>query len=75
MRKLMFMVLFVVGLMAQNMCNNKLFTYSNSINPQSRLTIEQFLNLLVTQKCNIYIVYNDTESRNLVKDKMPFFKG
>ncbi len=74
MKKLMFVVLFVVSLIAQNNCEGKLFTYSNSITSQSRLTIEQFLNLLVTQKCNINIVYDDTESKNLVQDKMPFLR-
>jgi len=72
MKKLVLILFIALSLFAN--CENKLFTYSNSINKSDRLTIQEFLNLLVTQKCNINIVYDDKESQNLVKEKMPFLR-
>lgn len=72
MKKLVLIFFMAISLFAN--CENKLFTYSNSINTQDRLTIQQFLDLLVTEKCNINIVYGDKESKAVVKDKMPFIR-
>jgi general secretion pathway protein D len=44
------------------------------MNPDERLKIKDFLDLLVTQKCGINIVYDDRESKKLVNEKMPFVK-
>ncbi|GAB6073904.1 type II secretion system protein GspD [Nautilia lithotrophica] len=72
MKKLVLILFIALSLFAN--CENKLFTYSNSINKSDRLTIQEFLNLLVTQKCNINIVYDDKESQDMVKEKMPFLR-
>ncbi|AZV46960.1 type II protein secretion system D protein [Nautilia sp. PV-1] len=72
MKKLVLIFFMAISLFAN--CENKLFTYSNSINTQDRLTIQQFLDLLVTEKCNINIVYDDKESKAEVKNKMPFIR-
>jgi general secretion pathway protein D len=73
MKKIIFILFIVLSLFA-NECNNKFFTYSNSINKQDRLTIKEFLDLLVTQKCGINIVYDDEKAKLLVNRKMPFVK-
>jgi general secretion pathway protein D len=73
MKKIIFILFIVLNLFA-NDCNNKFFTYSNSINKQERLTINEFLNLLVTQKCGINIIYKDEKAKLLVNSKMPFVK-
>jgi len=67
------LILFIALLLFAD-CENKLFTYSNNIISQNRLSIEEFLNLLVTQKCNINIVFDDKESKAEVKNKMPFVR-
>jgi len=72
MKKLVLVLFIAISLFAN--CENKLFTYSNSINSQNRLSIQEFLNLLITQKCNINIVYDDKESVKEVKNKMPFVR-
>jgi len=72
MKKIIIFLLSVMVLFAN--CENKVFSYSNSMNTSERLSIEEFLNLLVTQKCNINIVYKDEESLNMVKGKMPFIR-
>jgi len=72
MKKLVMILFMIITLYAN--CENKLFTYSNSINSQDRMRIEEFLNLLVTQKCNINIVYDDKEAASAVKEKMPFLR-
>ncbi len=73
MKKLLLILIITLTLFANN-CDSKLFTYSNSINPQNRLSIQEFLNLLVTQKCDINIVYDDKESKAMLKSKMPFLR-
>ena len=72
MKKLLLIVLMSISLFAN--CESKLFSYSNNIDPKNRLSVESFLNLLVTQKCNINIVYEDEKARNEVKNKMPFLR-
>ena len=67
MKKLVLILFLAISIFAN--CDNKLFTYSNNIDLQNRLSIQEFLNLLVTQKCNINIVYDDKESVKIVKDK------
>jgi general secretion pathway protein D len=73
MKRIFFMLFIVLNLFA-NECNNKFFTYSNSINKQERMSIKSFLNLLVTQKCGINIIYDDEQSKRIVSNKMPFIK-
>ncbi|ACM93464.1 general secretory pathway protein D [Nautilia profundicola AmH] len=72
MKKLVLILFIALSLFAN--CENKLFTYSNSINTADRLSIQEFLDLLVTQKCNINIVFDDKESKDAVKNKMPFLR-
>jgi len=55
-------------------CNNKLFTYANSINIKNHLSIDRFLKLLATQKCGVNIVYKDNIAKKIVKEKMPYIK-
>jgi general secretion pathway protein D len=72
--KRIFFILFIVLNLFANECNNKFFTYSNSINKQERMSIKSFLDLLVTQKCGINIIYYDEQSKRIVSNKMPFIK-
>jgi len=72
MKKIVLVFIMILSLYAS--CENKLFTYSNSINVQDRMRIQEFLDLLVTQKCNINIVYDDKEALDAVKEKMPFLR-
>ena len=55
-------------------CENKFFTYSNSINKQERMNIDSFLKLLLTQKCNINIVYKDDIAKKITQKKMPYMR-
>ena len=71
-KKLLALLAFVIALHAS--CDNKLFSYSNSINIKEHLSINSFLNLLVTQKCNINIVYKDEITRRLLSEKMPYVR-
>jgi len=73
MKKILFLSFIVISLFANN-CNNRFFSYSNSINANERMSIKKFLTLLVTQKCGINIVYDDAISENKLKKKMPFVK-
>jgi len=73
MKKLFVGILFAVALFANN-CNNKLFNYANSMNKSERLSINEFLNLLVTQQCGINIIYKDAKARTELKKKMPFVR-
>jgi len=73
MKKFLILFLFVISLFASN-CENKLFSYSNSIDKGKRFSIKTFLNLLVTQKCNINITYQDNIAKKIVNDKMPYLR-
>jgi len=73
MKKIIFILFIILNLFA-NECDNKFFTYSNSINKQERMKIKEFLDLLVTQKCGINIVYDDDRAKQIVSKKMPFVK-
>ena len=73
MRKVLFLLFVVISLFANN-CENKFFSYSNSINKNERISIGKFLKLLVTQKCGINIVYDDAISKAKVEQKMPFVR-
>ena len=55
-------------------CNDRLFTYSNSINKQERMSIDRFLKLLATEKCGVNVVYKDNIARKIVKEKMPYVR-
>ncbi len=72
-KKLLLIITLVVGLFASN-CDNKLFSYTNSINQSQHLSIDKFLHLLVTQKCDINIVYNDEIAKKILQAKMPYVK-
>jgi len=72
MKKLLILIFLTLSLFAN--CQNKLFTYSNSLNINDRLSISKFLDYLVTQKCNINIIYDDEIARNIVKQKMPYVR-
>ncbi|WP_024791428.1 type II secretion system protein GspD [Lebetimonas sp. JS032] len=75
MKKLIVIVFIALSIFANaNECNNKFFSYSNSINQNERMSIKDFLNLLATQKCGINIVYDDEEAKKIVSEKMPFVK-
>ena len=73
MRKIFFITAIVVVLFGAN-CDNKLFSYANSMNINEHLNIKSFLNLLVTQKCGINIVYDDDIAKKIVNEKMPFLR-
>ena len=73
MKKLLFLLFVVISVFANN-CNDKFFSYSNSINKNERMSVKEFLTLLVTQKCGINIVYDDAVSKEKIKRKMPFVK-
>ncbi len=73
MKKLL-MLLFLSLFLFAGGCENKLFSYANSINKQERLSINSFLKLLLTQKCNINIVYKDDIAKKIAKEKMPYMK-
>ena len=73
MKKVLFLLFVTLSLFA-NDCNNKYFSYSNSINKNSRMSIQDFISLLVTQKCGINVVYDDQISKDKLKEKMPFVK-
>jgi len=72
-RKILMVVLLGIGLFASN-CDTKLFSYSNSLDVSKRLKIKTFLDLLVTQKCNINITYADNIAREIVNNKMPYLR-
>jgi len=72
MKKLFLLILISIFLSAN--CENKLFSYSNSLNINERMSIKEFLNLLLTQNCNINIVYEDTKAKEYVENKMPFVR-
>jgi len=73
MRRLMVLFSLVVALYASS-CDTKLFSYSNSIDKAQHLQISTFLNLLVTQKCGINIVYKDNIVKKILQDKMPYVR-
>jgi len=73
MKKILVFVLLSIFLFAGG-CENKFFSYANSINKQERLSINSFLKLLLTQKCNINIVYKDDIAKKIAKEKMPYMK-
>jgi len=72
MKKLLLLILSSLSLVAN--CENKMFSYSNSLNINERMSIRKFLNLLLTQNCNINIVYEDLKSKEYVSKKMPFVR-
>jgi general secretion pathway protein D len=72
--KKLILIIFVIANLFANDCYNKFFTYSNSIKPQERMKIKDFLDLLVTQKCGINIIYDDEESKKILNNKMPFVR-
>ena len=72
MKKLLLLILIFISLFAN--CENKMFSYSNSLNINERMPIKEFLNLLLTQNCNINIVYEDLKSKEYVTKKMPFVR-
>jgi len=72
-KKVLFMITFIVGLYAAN-CDTKLFSYSNAIDKTNHIKISSFLNLLVTQKCGINIVYKDDIARQILNEKMPYVR-
>jgi len=73
MKKILIVLLVAVGVFASN-CDNKLFSYANSINKNERSSIKSFLDLLVTQKCGINIIYGDNVAKEIVNEKMPYLR-
>ena len=73
MKKLLIFAFMALFLYANN-CENRLFSYSNDISANNRLSIDSFLKLLLTQKCNINVVYKDDIAKKIVKEKMPYIK-
>ena len=72
--KKIFILIFLSLFLFAGECENKFFTYANSIEKNERLSIDSFLKLLLTQKCGINIVYKDYISKEIVKKKMPYIK-
>ena len=73
MKKILIFIFLTLFLFA-NECENKFFSYSNSINKEERLSVDSFLKLLITQKCGINIVYKDDIAKQIVEEKMPFIR-
>ena len=73
MKKILLILSLGLLLFASN-CDTKFFSYANSINKNERLSIKSFLNLLVTQKCDINIIYKDNIAKEIVQDKMPYVR-
>jgi general secretion pathway protein D len=74
MRKIAAVLVLLVAMLNASSCENKLFSYSNSLNPNARITIDRFLALLATQKCGINIIYKDSKARAIANEKMPFVR-
>ncbi len=72
MKKLL-IILLVVFSFANN-CENKLFSYANSMNVAERMTIKEFLELLFTQKCGINVIVQDSIAKKKLNQKMPFVR-
>jgi len=72
-KKLIIISLLMIGLYAYN-CDDKLFSYSNSLDTATHLKINSFLNLLVTQRCGINIVYKDEIAKKILEEKMPYVR-
>ena len=73
MKKIVIFLFLSIFLFASN-CDNKLFSYANNFDKSKRLSIDSFLKLLLTQKCNINVVYKDDVTKTIVKEKMPYIK-
>ena len=73
MKKIIIFIFLTLFLFAGE-CENKFFSYANSIDKQERLSIDSFLKLLLTQKCDINIVYKDDIAKKIVKEKMPYMR-
>ena len=73
MKKIVILIFLSLFLFASG-CENKFFSYSNSSNQKERLSIDSFLKLLLTQKCNINIVYKDAVAKKIAKEKMPYMR-
>jgi len=73
MKKVLLFFALIVSLFASS-CDTKLFTYANSINKTERSSIKTFLNILLTQKCNINISYADNVAKEIVEEKMPYLR-
>ena len=73
MKKIILAALFIVFSFA-NRCDNKLFSYANSINPAERMSIKQFIELLFTQKCGVNIIVKDKVAKVKLREKMPFVR-
>jgi len=72
-KKIFLILILIISLQADN-CDEKLFSYSNAINKSSHLQINRFLDLLVTQKCGINIVYKDNIAKKVLQGKMPYVR-
>jgi len=73
MKKLVVALIIAVVSFAGN-CDNKLFSYANSMNVNERMSIKSFLYLLATQKCDINIVVKDKKAEDILSEKMPFVR-
>ncbi|MRJ07232.1 MAG: type II protein secretion system D protein [Epsilonproteobacteria bacterium] len=73
MKRVVVALLLIVGVVWGS-CSNRLFSYTNSLNPENRTTIREFLAYLATGKCGINVVYTDTQAEKKVDQKMPFVK-
>jgi general secretion pathway protein D len=73
MRRFLLILGLVVALWGNN-CKGRLFSYTNSLNPKDRTTINEFLSYLATGKCGINIIYEDDIAKAKANEKMPFVK-
>jgi len=71
--RVVFLFIFVNFIFAFN-CENKLFTYANSINIDNHMSIRRFLKLFATQRCGVNIAYEDNIAKKIVREKMPYIK-
>jgi general secretion pathway protein D len=68
------LLLLAAGLAFGYNCENRVFSYTNSLKAENRTTIDQFLSTLVTGKCGINIVYKDDIAWKICQMKMPYVK-
>jgi general secretion pathway protein D len=73
MKKIVILIFLAIFSFAGN-CDNKLFSYANSMNVKERMSIKQFLELLFTQKCGINVVTTDSIAADKLNQKMPFVR-
>jgi len=74
MMRISFLIFLFINMLFGFNCDNKVFSYSNSINKSSHLSIDKFLKIFATQKCGVNITYEDNIAQKIVEEKMPYIR-